>query len=324
MAANCLLCLTVAGVGLLYLSSIAGTVLQWLVYIYLRDAGIQSTNDLSLAAAILSSWETLFGVLCGPGISTAKEQAVRIIWLIILGLPKMVASILNIVIISTHALNGCTDCTSYPATAEEQLVKSLLISALFLEVCCMLIAVTVLLTVCEYCKKKSDRNGYKSLNCTDCLLCPIYATVGVFYFSSTAAAVLQWLVYINQRDAGIKYTNNLSFAAAILSSLGALLAVLCAPVTTAVKEKAVKLCCNALLLLPKLVALILNLAVAGTHASNGCTDCTPDPTSAEGQVIRNLLLSALSLELCCVIIPSTATILLWCIPTGRNMYKSLN
>jgi len=187
-----------------------------------------------------------------------------------------------------------------------------------------LYAVTV--TVCEYCKKKSDRNGYKSLSCTDCLLCPIYATVGVFYFSSIAAAVLQWLGYINQRDAGIKYTNNLSFAAAILSSLGALLAVLCTLVTTAVKEKAVKLCCNAFLLLPKLVAFILNLVVyiAGTHASNGCTDCTPDPTSAERQLIRNLLLSALSLELCCVIIPSTATILLWCIPTGRNMYKSLN
>ena len=183
-----------------------------------------------------------------------------------------------------------------------------------------------------YIARPSPTGTGMSLNYSDFLLCPVSARVGLFYLLTFAATVVQWVSYVNQRDAGINYTNNLSFAAAILSSVGTLLSLVCAPTikdetslehvprpnqpqqgSPTVSNETVKVACRVIIALPKLAALVLNVIVAATHASNGCTDCTPDPTSAEGQFIRNLQLSTVLLQAGCVIIPFALTVFVKCI-----------
>lgn len=157
-----------------------------------------------------------------------------------------------------------------------------------------------------------------------CLLCPICAAVVLYYLSSIAAPVLQWLVFVNLqlRDAGV-YTNHLSLAAATSSSIGSLMGVLCAPIIRATEEQAAKICCKIFLLQPKVAVIILDICLVVAiyaHTSNSCPDCrTPGPSL---QLTRNLLISALSLE----VIASTVTFCVDCcgMQSDRNGYTNLN
>ena len=126
-----------------------------------------------------------------------------------------------------------------------------------------------------------------------CFLC---CCLGLQYLTVIASLALQWVLFVNLREAGLEYLNDLSLAAAILTSLGGALELLCFYCKVA-GDPGLKLCCTVVVDLPKLIAEILNIIITHNHFVSNCSDLPdhdcPSVSPGETTFLNQLIISTL-------------------------------
>ena len=136
--------------------------------------------------------------------------------------------------------------------------------------------------------------------------------LGLQYLTVIASLALQWVLFVKLNEAGLEYLNDLSLAAAILTSLGAALDVLCFFCKQS-DRKVLKFCCTVIVKSPKLIAAILNVVITQNHFASNCWDLPdhdcPSVSPGERTFLDQLIIAAL-----CV--TGVAALLTFCIAIG--------
>ena len=122
--------------------------------------------------------------------------------------------------------------------------------------------------------------------------------LGLQYLTVIASVVLQWVLFVNLKEAGLEYLNDLTLAAAILTSLGGALELLCFYCKLA-GDPGLKLCCTVVVDLPKLIAAILNGIITQNHFASTCWDL-PDHDCPSVSPSETTFLSQLIIATLCV------------------------
>ena len=152
----------------------------------------------------------------------------------------------------------------------------------------------------------------------DCCCCLICSCFGLQYLAVIASLVLQWILFANLHLSGLEYLSDLSLAAAILSSLGVALNVLCFMCERS-DNKSVKWCCTLLVKLPKVVAEVLNIVIALEHIPSSCLEIDDCPSISPGEMIylNQLRISVASVAGASLLFGMIAVIITVC--TGRPL-----